>query len=188
MANTGMLCLAIGAAMLATACAASHGSRLARSEFVPVPNIHVAYPLEPCVATMLSRSSTFRQTYYSIANRPRVRVNVLLDPRRTVRTRAETESRTFADGERVAEVRLRSTHDVVELIAHELEHVREQLEGTNYLLLSVARAMDVHRVGEGYETRRGIETGLAVAAEVGPSAGRKCEGSIQNAGLMTFRF
>lgn len=194
MASTGMLCLAIGAAMLASACAISRATpsttrgRHIRSQFVPAANVHVAYPLQSCVATMVSRSSTFRRTYDSIANRPQVRVNVVLDPRRSSRTRAETEIRSFGDGERSAEIRLHSTNDAVELIAHEMEHVREQLEGTNYLLLSVARTMDVHRVGEGYETRRATDAGLQVAAEVGSYAGRECEASIRTAALMTFRF
>ena len=189
MANTGMLCLAISAAMLATACAVSHANGLHRhAEFVPAPNIHVAFPLESCVADMLSRSSTFRRTYFDIASRPRARVTITLDSRRTTRNRAETEIRSLSGGETVAEVRLHSTNDVVELIAHELEHVRERLEGTNYLLLSVAHTAEVHRSGAGYETRRGIEAGLAVASEVGSYAGRECEASIHSSTLMTYRF
>jgi hypothetical protein len=195
-ASTGMLCLGIGAAMLASACAISHaspsatlraGGRHMRSQFVPAANIQVAYPLQSCVATMVSHSSTFRQTYDSIANRPDIRVSVTLDQRRTSRARAETEIRSFSNGDCVAEVRLHSANDAVELLAHEMEHVRERLEGTNYLLLSVAR-MDVHRVGVGYETRRATDTGLQVAAEVGWHAGRECEASIHTAALMTFRF
>jgi len=136
---------------------------------------------------MVSRSSTFRRTYGVIASRPDVRVSVILEPPRTSRTRAETEIRSFSNGDRVAEVRLHSASDAVELLAHEMEHVRERLEGANYLLLSVAR-MDVHRVGDGYETRRATDTGVQVAEEVGWHAGRQCEASIHSAALMTFRF
>ena len=78
-----------------------------------------------------------------------------------------TEVHSFAGGQRVAAVRLLHHCDVIELIAHEMEHVREQLEGTNLLLLSVARGSDVRRLGTKFETRRGVETGLRVAAEVG---------------------
>jgi hypothetical protein len=185
-ANRGMLCLAIGAAMLATACAVSHtGHPHFRPELPAADNIHIAFPLEPCVGTMLSRSNTFRRTYFAIANRRDIRVSLALDSRRSSRTRAETEIHSFAGGDRVADIRLHSTNDVVELIAHEMEHVREQLEGTNLLLLSVARTMDVQRVGIRYETRRGIETGLQVAEEVGSSAERMCHASIKNAALMT---
>jgi hypothetical protein len=188
-ANRGMLCLAVGAAMLATACATSRGPRLhSRPDARPADNIRVAFPLEPCVGTMLARSSTFRQTYQTIARRRGVRVNVWLAPVRRLRVRAETDVRSFAGGERVADIRLYTTVDMVELIAHEMEHVLEQLEGTNLLLLSVARRGDVRRIGTSFETRRGIETGLRVADEVGPSAARMCEGSVQSAALMSFSF
>ena len=146
-ANRGMVCLAVGAAMLATACAASHVGRLRVAEPFPAQNIRIAFPLQPCVGTMLSRSWTFRRTYDAIANRRSVRVSLALEPAPNGSTRAETNVHSFAGGERVAEIRLHTTHDVVELIAHEMEHVREQIEGTNLLLLSVARSTDVRRVG-----------------------------------------
>jgi hypothetical protein len=187
-ANRGMVCLAVGAAMLATACAASHVGRLRVAEPFPAQNIRIAFPLQPCVGTMLSRSWTFRRTYDAIANRRSVRVSLALEPAPNGSTRAETNVHSFAGGERVAEIRLHTTHDVVELIAHEMEHVREQIEGTNLLLLSVARSTDVRRVGTKFETRRGIETGLRVAEEVGSSAARMCEASLQNAGLISVSF
>ena len=140
-ANTGRLCLSVGAVMLATACAASHAKRLdAQPQPWPAANIHIGFPLEPCVGTMLSRSGTFRRTYVVIASDRNVRVNLALEPTRNGHTRAVTELHSFAGGERVAEIRLQTLDDLVELIAHEMEHVREQLEGTNLLLLSVARS------------------------------------------------
>jgi hypothetical protein len=52
----------------------------------------------------------------------------------------------------------------VELLAHELEHVIEQLEGLD---LQLAARQGRGRVREGaYETRRAIEAGRKVAAEV----------------------
>jgi hypothetical protein len=196
-ANRGMLCLAVGAAMLATACATSRVARQhsrpelhldSRPEPRLAPNIRAAFPLESCVRTMLSRSSTFRQTYKMIAAHRGVRVNLWLAPVRRHRVRAKTDVRSFVGGERAADIRLYTTVGMVELIAHEMEHVREQLEGTNLLLLSVARSDDVHRIGGSFETRRGIETGLRVAAEVGPSAARMCEASVKNTALMSFSF
>jgi len=192
-ANPGMLCLAIGAATLVTACAAAPTARphsqpggfVARSV---ASNIRVGFPLQPCVATMLSRSPTFRETYSTIAGRHDVRVTIELVPDRTQRVRAVTDVRSFAGGQRVAAVRLYSTTDVIELIAHEMEHVREQLEGTNLLLLSVARASDVRRLGTRFETRRGVETGLRVANEVGGAASRTCQGSLRDASLIAYSF
>ncbi len=192
MANPGMLCLAIGAATLITACAARTATPHSQpGGFVAshvASNIRVGFPLQPCVATMLSRSPTFRATYSTIAGRHDVRVTIELVPDRTQRVRAVTDVRSFAGGQRVAAVRLYTTTDVIELIAHEMEHVREQLEGTNLLLLSVARASDVRRLGTKFETRRGVETGLRVAAEVGDAASRTCQGSLRNATLIAYSF
>ena len=189
MANRGALCLSVGAAMLATACAASHAkSPHAHASPRPAANIHIGFPLEPCVGTMLSRSGTFRRTYVVIASDRNVRVNLALEPTRNGHTRAVTEMHSFGGGERVAEIRLHTLNDLVELIAHEMEHVREQVEGTNLTLLSVARRSDVQRVGTTFETRRGIETGLRVVDEVGPAAVRMCDASVRNAALRPFPF
>jgi hypothetical protein len=188
-ANTRMLCLAVGAAVLTTACATSRAAaRFQRPEPFPASNIRVAFPLEPCVKTMLTRSSTFHQTYLTIANHRGVRVSVSLVPVRRFRVRATTKVHSYVGGQRVAEIRLHTTTDLVELIAHEMEHVRELLEGTNLLLSSVAHVTQVQRVGTSFETRRGIETGLRVAEEVGSVAGRMCQASLQNAALMSFSF
>ena len=184
-ATTGMLCLAVGAAMLAAACATSHMTSHAdiRDARQPYPdtvsnatNIRVAFPLKRCVETMLARSSTFRQTYLTIAHQHGVRVTLDLTPSRRIPLRAATDVHSFAGGDRVAEIRLFTNRGIVELIAHEMEHVREQIEGTNLLLLSVSRSNEVRRVGLSFETQRGLETGLRVADEVGSMAARNCEG------------
>ncbi len=188
-ANGAMLCLAVGAAMFATACATSHAAmQHTRPAGIQASNIRVAFPLEPCVATMLSRSRTFRHTYMKIARRHDIRVKIVLAPNRRSHVRAETDVRSFVGGQRVADIRLHTADDVVELIAHEMEHVLEQVEGTNLLLLSVAQSSDVHRVGRSFETQRGIETGLRVADEVGSTASRKCGASLQDAARVAYSF
>jgi hypothetical protein len=115
-------------------------------------------------------------------------VNLALEPNRNARTRAVTAMHSFAGGARVAEIRLQTLNDLVELIAHEMEHVREQLEGTNLFLLSVARSTDVQRYGATFETRRGIETGLRVVNEVGSRAVRMCDASVRSTALRLFPF
>src|SRR4029453_6161761 len=77
-------------------------------------NIRVGFPLQPCVATMLSRSRTFRATYSTIAGRHGPRVTIELEPDRTQRGRAVTDVQSFAGGQRVAAVRLYTTTDVNE--------------------------------------------------------------------------
>ncbi|WP_157899702.1 hypothetical protein [Luteitalea pratensis] len=65
----------------------------------------------------------------------------------------------------MAHVSVRRSRDAIELIAHELEHVLEHLEGVTFL--------DVKRPGSGislsggaFETRRADDSGRRVAAEV----------------------
>ena len=54
-----------------------------------------------------------------------------------------------------------------ELIAHEFEHIIEQLDGVDLAIMSRLRSTGVKRVGEvdAFETRRAIVTGLRVARE-----------------------
>ena len=59
--------------------------------------------------------------------------------------------------------------DVVELIAHELEHVLEQVDGVD--LEAHLRSGVVWRHGDGYETRRAGAAGRRVAGEVAAARG-----------------
>ena len=78
--------------------------------------------------------------------------------------RAESLIGVSADGVTVARVLVPLTAETVELIAHELEHVLEYLDGVS----------DRHRsgvtLGDGYETERAIKAGQRVAREVRASA------------------
>ena len=57
--------------------------------------------------------------------------------------------------------------DVVELLAHEFEHVVEQIEGVNLRRLARRRDSGVRMVGPGrFETDRAYRAGLEAAAEV----------------------
>jgi len=54
----------------------------------------------------------------------------------------------------------------VELIAHELEHVLERLEGVNFLLGAQVRGSGISLSGGTFETTRAIDAGRRVAREV----------------------
>jgi hypothetical protein len=77
------------------------------------------------------------------------------------------------------------TRDVVELIAHEMEHVREQTEGVNLRLLAMIRSSGIVQVGRNrFESERAVNVGLAVAREVGHSGERLCGPEVRNAALI----
>ena len=69
------------------------------------------------------------------------------------------------EGVRVARIRVRPGGHAVELIAHELEHVLEQIEGVS-LLMDTRRGRSVLLRDGAFETRRAIEAGRRVADEV----------------------
>src|SRR5262245_50259270 len=164
--------LAIALAAGATVLAESRGGDVPLQGF----SIRVTPVLQPCVDAMLQRSRTFRSLYHALERRDDLRVSILMDERpvssRSGR-RAETTIRR-AGSRRDATVILFDSEHPVELIAHELEHVREQAEGINLPLLASAHWPGIFRQWDGtFETRRAQEAGEEVAAQVG-SAGRLC--------------
>jgi hypothetical protein len=139
-------------------------------------NIRVTPVLQPCVDVMLQRSRTFRSLYRALDHRADLRVSILMDQRdvsNRLGRRAQTTIRR-SGSRREATVILFDPDRPVELIAHELEHVREQAEGINLPLLASAQWPGIFRQWDGtFETRRAQEAGQEVAEQVG-SAGRLC--------------
>jgi hypothetical protein len=135
-------------------------------------NITVTSMYQQLVSRMLQRSGTFRQQCARLGGARRLTIEIKSDiGRRNNSPRAWT-SIVRGPGDRLhAVVSVTPTERPAELIAHELEHVLEQLDGVDLLALS-----QVHRSGvrececgqlEAFETTRAIKTGLRVAAEVG---------------------
>ena len=126
---------------------------------------------------MLRRSQTFRSLYHAIGRRTDLHVAIGFDGRPAIEQgdrRAETTIRRIGPL-REAEVVIYDADHPVELIAHELEHVREQLEGLNLRLMATAHWSGVVRLWDGtFETRRAQETGREVADQVGGGYGRLC--------------
>ena len=66
----------------------------------------------------------------------------------------------------MAHVRLYSPFDAAEIIAHEFEHLLEQIDGVNLRLLSLIAGSGVTETNDGsYETRRAVLAGRRVAGE-----------------------
>jgi hypothetical protein len=81
--------------------------------------------------------------------------------------RAESVIRRYSSGLLLAVVLLPPGGDHVELIAHEFEHVIEQIEGINLAALARSGSMAArHRDDGSFETTRAQHAGLAVSAEV----------------------
>ena len=126
--------------------------------------------LRKVVVDICRRAPTFRRQLLRIAAHPGLVVTI--DVWRFHRT-AETHASTAIKREHgqlcSADVRVRiDTGAVVELIAHELEHIMEQLDGVD--LSRWVGQSGVHRAGGGHrpaqlETARAREVGRLIAAE-----------------------
>jgi hypothetical protein len=117
---------------------------------------------------MLRYSPTFRRQCLRIADSPRLTIVFEYFQPSTERVRARATVSTDADGRRTARVQIRALDDPVELIAHEVEHVIEQLDGIDLSARAAVHASGVHdcHCGNGaFETARAIRVGLDVARE-----------------------
>jgi hypothetical protein len=161
--------LVIVAALLALA---TPPDALARQRTPPavdaVPKIALIPALEAVVQKMLQRSPTFRAQWQTLAAHPElhiaVRIGAQLQP-----YRARTVVCRYEHGLIVAVIELPPADNRVELIAHEFEHIIEQLEGMNLRRLARDSSAGVYDLGYGYETERAFRIGRQVA--------RECRGS-----------
>jgi len=138
---------------------------LARPVVLP-SNLEVAAVFRPFLNEMWQTSPTFRGQWRRLTAGTGVRVSVLVDvlPRGASTSRARTVV-THQDGSLVSHVYLTPSLDAAELIAHELEHILEQLDGVD--LQALAGNGAVWKTGDGaFETRRAIEAGRRVAREI----------------------
>ena len=136
---------------------------------IPLPTLHIETALEPVVREMCRRSPTFRRQLIRLADAPGLAVTVAT---RRVRPSSHAEATTRFAREHglvrraVVEIRRADTAGLVELIAHELEHVLEQLDDVNLPHLAQGPGVNAnyHR-GRSFETARARQIGLDVAAE-----------------------
>jgi hypothetical protein len=122
------------------------------------------------VESMLRLSPTFRRQCRRLANALGLTVvlrQFLMRP--PERVRAQTSFWTDRDGRLFATVELRAPEDQVELIAHEIEHVIERLDGVDLRARAALPGTGVRLCdggGGAFETIRATRVGLAVAEEV----------------------
>jgi hypothetical protein len=155
-------CLVV--AVLVAARAAS-----AQAEIIqPVPrNLWTAPEVRTALTDLIARSATVQRQCERIAGAPVYVVVRLTLPKELLRTGARTTFYRTASGLVVARVEVPAGELFVELLAHEFEHVLEQIEGVDLPALAAAQAEGVRRVSPGvYETDRARAAGAAVLSEI----------------------
>jgi hypothetical protein len=139
-----------------------------RASILELPgNIAVAPHLLPLVEAMLRDSSGFRRQALRIANASDLTVSIRTIPDQLPGARARTRFSTDASGRRRAVVVLVTGADPAELIAHDLEHIIEQLDGIDLAARAKHPGSGIRRcAGGAFETERAIQAGRAIAEEM----------------------
>ena len=145
------------------------------SEAVPrqlaIPsNIFVSDMYRPLVESMLRGSPTFRRQCVRIAGEPTLSVYLVVDPPpRRYFVRATTRLTRDDRGRLTATVHISPFENTEELIAHELEHIIEQLDGVDLAKHAAQPRTGVFAIdsnGSMFETMRARRMGLKVASEL----------------------
>jgi hypothetical protein len=133
-------------------------------EFDPPRTVTLPADLRPLIEQMLERSPTFQAQWQELVTRRLLRLRIELHPM-IGPYRARSSVRRYQYGLIVAVVELPPRGKLVELVAHEFEHVIEQVEGADLRRLARAGSSGVYDLGYGYETERAYEAGRRVAEE-----------------------
>ena len=132
------------------------------------PTIQVETLLRSTTARMLEKSPTFRRQCDLIGASPTivVKVRVVPAPRNSF-TRATTTFRRYTSGITVADVEIPAASRLIELLAHEFEHIAEYVEGVDLKVLANDHPEEAFKLRDGsYETSRAMQAGKAALREV----------------------
>jgi hypothetical protein len=142
--------------------------RHAASEAVePPPNLSVPSGHQTAIAQMLERSPMFRRQCLRLAGAPRLSVVVRMSHPLTGGPRARTQITQAENSKLVATVEINPLGDFMELLAHELEHIIEQLDGVDLAAKAAVARSGVWSCVDGtFETSRAVRVGTLVASEV----------------------
>ena len=132
-------------------------------------NIVTSNEFRLLIETMLRQSPTFRRQCLRIGSEPRltIRLAMAAPPERSD-FRASTRLEREPDGRLSAEIRISVPGAIVELIAHELEHVIEQLDGVDLAARAAQHDSGVKALSSAptaFETIRARRAGQKVASE-----------------------
>jgi hypothetical protein len=121
------------------------------------------------VETLADRSPTFRRQCLRLAAAPWLTVTLAPLAMRPVESmRARTQFVVSPGNRRMALIEIGTLDDQFELIAHEIEHVIEQLDGVDLRTRARLPSSGVRRCDNGvsFETVRAIRAGRLAALEV----------------------
>lgn len=130
--------------------------------------VQLSTDLQTVAARMIQRSATFRSQLDRLEGTHGLVVTAHLDPAIAERSyRARSVIHRLRTGEMVAVVSIAPHGSPIEWLAHEFEHVLEQVEGLHLPSL-VGRSGAIWRTGGGemYETDRAIRVGRRVLGEM----------------------
>jgi len=151
---------------LATSAVGVYVEPYAAEGVVAPPNLSVPSIYRTTVELMIERSSMFRRQCVRLAAATHLTVIVnMLHPNNSG-PRAQTEIKRENGGRLVATASINPHGDFTELLAHELEHVIEQLDGIDLAAkASVARSGVRSCVDGTFETSRAVRVGSVVAVQ-----------------------
>ena len=129
------------------------------------PNLVAREVLRPLLTRMWRSSATFRRQCAQVAEHPEVTIRVALDPRTTHGRALSRVDRREADLSASVQIEMRDPTRYIEYLAHELEHVLEQMDGTDRVRMARQHVDGVVNVDGVYETARARSVGRAVARE-----------------------
>jgi hypothetical protein len=153
--------------MVVIPCAAGAQQRQQTTCAMRVPDNVDAGIFERDVMTLASRSETFRAQCERLAqaSRVRVRIGMVTD---LESGRAQTVIHRFSSGVIHADIAVLFGENYRELLAHEFEHILEQVDGVN-LTHEAAQGRAWLLPGGFFETRRAFATGMQVLREIQPA-------------------
>ena len=135
--------------------------------------------LQPVAIGLLQRSATFQKQCQRIAGTAALRISVRV-VYATASGRAQTTITRYEAGALRAEVWIRFGEDYYELLAHELEHVLEQVDGVVLSEEMAARRAWLTETGA-FETKRASEAGMRVRQECDDLAAEAIQANRRNA-------
>jgi hypothetical protein len=129
-------------------------------------NLRVPDNMRPMLMRMLQTSATFRRQIAVLTAKPAVRMTVTYGGMRGDRNyHALSTVRKHQWGAMLVDTTVFVPTDLVEIIAHELEHVCEQMEGVDLKSLSRQKGEGVYDIDGHFETARAIRAGQEATRE-----------------------
>ncbi len=136
---------------------------------VPAARLAVDDGLQGLIDDLLSRSPAFRRQWQRLLKVPRLSVRLeLVHTNHVLDAHAATTVSANPDGSLEAVVAIPGGRRLAELVAHEVEHVLERLDGVRVAGQHALGDPSVRRAASGsFETARAVRVGQLVARELG---------------------